>query len=193
MSEPQTLQEMHALRNGARDRMWQAGLALEDRKKREAELQDRIAHLEADLAAADEENRDLAGQLAAAKAMNAVPVPNKVDPFIALLSDITGFSRAHIKSDRREVAVVKARCIVYWLAKHFTRESLPSIGRRIGGKDHTTVLHGVRKVERVVARLNLRPTVEDPEQWAELLWGTKWPKHNESFVSPPSLTREGTR
>jgi chromosomal replication initiator protein len=34
-----------------------------------------------------------------------------------------------------------------WLAKQITTRSLPDIGRRFGGRDHTTVLHAVRRIE----------------------------------------------
>ena len=33
-----------------------------------------------------------------------------------------------------------------WLAKQLTTRSLPDIGRRFGGRDHTTVMHGVRRI-----------------------------------------------
>ena len=37
-----------------------------------------------------------------------------------------------------------------YLAKKLTSRSLPEIGRRFGGRDHTTVLHAVRKIEHLV-------------------------------------------
>ena len=37
-----------------------------------------------------------------------------------------------------------------YLAKTMTLRSLPEIGRRFGGRDHTTVLHAVRKIEHLV-------------------------------------------
>jgi chromosomal replication initiator protein len=43
--------------------------------------------------------------------------------------------------------VVKPRQIAMYLAKVLTPRSLPEIGRRFGGRDHTTVLHAVRKIE----------------------------------------------
>jgi chromosomal replication initiator protein len=42
-----------------------------------------------------------------------------------------------------------------WLAKQITTRSLPDIGRRFGGRDHTTVLHAVRRIEQLKA--------EDPQ------------------------------
>jgi chromosomal replication initiator protein len=38
-----------------------------------------------------------------------------------------------------------------WLCKQLTTRSLPDIGRRFGGRDHTTVLHAVRKIEELKA------------------------------------------
>lgn len=59
-------------------------------------------------------------------------------------------SRADILSDRRTAAVVKPRQIAMYLAKSLTLRSLPEIGRRFGGRDHTTVLHAVRKIEKAI-------------------------------------------
>ena len=36
-----------------------------------------------------------------------------------------------------------------YLAKHMTTRSLPDIGRRFGNRDHTTVMHGVRRIEEL--------------------------------------------
>ena len=36
-----------------------------------------------------------------------------------------------------------------WLCKQMTSRSLPEIGRRFGGRDHTTVMHGVKRVEEL--------------------------------------------
>jgi chromosomal replication initiator protein len=59
-------------------------------------------------------------------------------------------SRADILSERRTAAVVKPRQIAMYLSKSLTLRSLPEIGRRFGGRDHTTVLHAVRKIERAI-------------------------------------------
>jgi chromosomal replication initiator protein len=50
-------------------------------------------------------------------------------------------------SSRRTANVVRPRQIAMYLAKTLTLRSLPEIGRRFGGRDHTTVLHAVRKIE----------------------------------------------
>ncbi|MFV2092005.1 MAG: helix-turn-helix domain-containing protein, partial [Hyphomicrobiales bacterium] len=46
--------------------------------------------------------------------------------------------------------VVYPRQVGMYLAKTLTSRSLPEIGRKFGGRDHTTVLHAVRKIERLL-------------------------------------------
>jgi DnaA-like protein len=55
-------------------------------------------------------------------------------------------------SARRAAAIVRPRQIAMFLAKDLTPHSLPVIGRKFGGRDHTTVLHAVRKIEALRAR-----------------------------------------
>jgi hypothetical protein len=58
-----------------------------------------------------------------------------------------------IISDRRTAIVVKPRQVAMYLCREMTPRSLPAIGRAVGGKDHTTVLYGHRKI-RTLARLD---------------------------------------
>jgi chromosomal replication initiator protein len=55
-----------------------------------------------------------------------------------------------IDSIRRTKDVVWPRQVGMYLAKTMTRNSLPEIGRRFGGRDHTTVMHAVRKIDELV-------------------------------------------
>ena len=57
------------------------------------------------------------------------------------LSDIIGPKRLRSYARPRQVAM--------YLCKHLTSRSLPEIGRRFGGRDHTTVMHGVRRIEEL--------------------------------------------
>ena len=50
-------------------------------------------------------------------------------------------------SRRRTADIIKPRQVAMYLAKTLTLRSLPDIGRRFGGRDHTTALHAVRKIE----------------------------------------------
>jgi len=54
--------------------------------------------------------------------------------------------RKDFLSQRRTADVVYPRQIAMFLCKEFTKRSLPEIGRKFGGRDHTTVLHSVRVV-----------------------------------------------
>jgi chromosomal replication initiator protein len=64
-------------------------------------------------------------------------------------------SRSDLLSSRRTANVVRPRQIAMYLAKTLTLRSLPEIGRRFGGRDHTTVLHAVRKIENLVGNDNV--------------------------------------
>ncbi len=60
-------------------------------------------------------------------------------------------SKQDLLSARRTRAIVRPRQIAMYLAKTMTPRSFPEIGKRFGGRDHTTVLHAVRKVEELAA------------------------------------------
>jgi chromosomal replication initiator protein len=57
--------------------------------------------------------------------------------------------QADLLSERRTRSVARPRQTAMWLCKHLTTRSLPDIGRRFGGRDHTTVLHAVRRIEEL--------------------------------------------
>jgi len=59
-------------------------------------------------------------------------------------------SKADLLSSRRTRTIVRPRQVAMYLAKVLTPRSLPEIGRRFGGRDHTTVLHAVRKIEDLI-------------------------------------------
>ncbi len=50
---------------------------------------------------------------------------------------------------KRVRSYARPRQIAMWLCKQMTSRSLPEIGRRFGGRDHTTVMHGVKRVEEL--------------------------------------------
>jgi chromosomal replication initiator protein len=57
---------------------------------------------------------------------------------------------ADMHSARRARNVARPRQVAMYLAKQLTARSLPEIGRKFGGRDHTTVMHAVRKVEELI-------------------------------------------
>ena len=89
------------------------------------------------------------------------PKKVKIEDIQKLVATHFNVSRADILSSRRSASVVKPRQIAMYLSKVLTLRSLPEIGRRFGGRDHTTVLHAVRKIESAVqADTGLRDDVE---------------------------------
>ena len=74
----------------------------------------------------------------------------RVEDILRIVAKHYGVSRADLLSSRRTANVVRPRQIAMYLAKTLTLRSLPEIGRRFGGRDHTTVLHAVRKIEGLV-------------------------------------------
>ncbi len=72
----------------------------------------------------------------------------KIEDILRIVSRHYGVSKADLLSPRRQRSIVWPRQIGMYLAKQLTSRSLPEIGRRFNGRDHTTVLHAVRKIER---------------------------------------------
>ena len=80
----------------------------------------------------------------------AEPKRVKIEDIQRVVAKHYNVSRADILSSRRTAVVVRPRQIAMYLAKAMTLRSLPEIGRRFGGRDHTTVLHAVRKIEGLI-------------------------------------------
>ena len=86
----------------------------------------------------------------------------KIEDILKIVSRHFGISRGDILSQRRHRSVVWPRQIGMYLAKQLTARSLPEIGRRFGGRDHTTVLHAIRKIEgQIVGNPRLRDEIDD--------------------------------
>ncbi|MFT3989107.1 chromosomal replication initiator protein DnaA [Aestuariivirga sp.] len=71
----------------------------------------------------------------------------KIDDILKIVGRHFNVARTDLLSPRRARTVVVPRQIGMYLAKKMTARSLPEIGRRFGGRDHSTVLHAVRKIE----------------------------------------------
>ncbi|HTK36291.1 MAG TPA: chromosomal replication initiator protein DnaA [Caulobacteraceae bacterium] len=74
-----------------------------------------------------------------------------VDDIQKATAEHFGMKQADLLSERRTRAVARPRQAAMYLAKQMTTRSLPDIGRRFGGRDHTTVLHAVRRIEELKA------------------------------------------
>lgn len=75
-----------------------------------------------------------------------------VDEIQKTVAEHFTLKQADLLSERRTRSVARPRQIAMWLCKQHTTRSYPDIGRRFGGRDHTTVLHGVRKIEELIAQ-----------------------------------------
>ncbi|MDC7692923.1 MULTISPECIES: chromosomal replication initiator protein DnaA [Asticcacaulis] len=73
-----------------------------------------------------------------------------VDEIQKLTADHFALKQADLLSERRTRSVARPRQVAMWLCKQHTTRSYPDIGRRFGGRDHTTVLHAVKKVEELL-------------------------------------------
>lgn len=72
-----------------------------------------------------------------------------VEEIMRQVADHYHLRMSDMLSPRRARAVARPRQVAMFLSKMLTSKSLPEIGRRFGGRDHTTVIHAVKKVEEL--------------------------------------------
>lgn len=72
-----------------------------------------------------------------------------IDEIIRKTAEHYNIRMADFLSPRRARSIVRPRQIAMYLAKQLTTKSLPEIGRNFGGRDHTTVLHAIRRIEEL--------------------------------------------
>ncbi|MSU90478.1 chromosomal replication initiator protein DnaA [Rhodobacteraceae bacterium 2CG4] len=72
-----------------------------------------------------------------------------VEEIIRRVADHYNVRMADLLGPRRARAVSRPRQVAMFLSKQLTTKSLPEIGRRFGGRDHTTVIHAVKKIEEL--------------------------------------------
>jgi chromosomal replication initiator protein len=73
-----------------------------------------------------------------------------IDLILSIVAESTGISVTEITGDKRSRSVVESRHLTMYLARELTDLSLPKIGDRIGNRDHTTVLHAVDKIAKLM-------------------------------------------
>jgi chromosomal replication initiator protein len=88
-----------------------------------------------------------------------------IDQIQKAVSDHFELKPLDLVSARRARAVARPRQIAMYLAKRLTTRSLPEIGRKFGGRDHSTVIHAVRRIEE------LRDTDRDVDGAVRVLLG----------------------
>lgn len=74
----------------------------------------------------------------------------KVSDIVAEAVAYYKIERAELISRRREHRIAHVRHVIMYLARELTPYSYPHIGRVLGGRDHTTILHGVRKIQGIL-------------------------------------------
>ncbi len=75
-----------------------------------------------------------------------------IDDIQKKVADYFGLKMGDMLSARRAVEVARPRQVAMYLAKKLTPRSLPEIGRRFGGRDHTTVMHAVKRIDELRAK-----------------------------------------
>jgi hypothetical protein len=65
------------------------------------------------------------------------------------VAEFYGVTVDDMLAERRTANLMRPRQVAYYFSKTMTLRSLPDIGRRFNGRDHTTILHGVKKIERL--------------------------------------------
>lgn len=81
---------------------------------------------------------------------SGVPVTPRMSTIIRAVSGYYGVPVLDIKSARRTADVMRPRLVCYYLGRHLTALSLPQVGMHLGGRDHTSILSGVRKIMRLL-------------------------------------------
>jgi chromosomal replication initiator protein len=74
--------------------------------------------------------------------------PASIDQIQQRTSTVLGLPRSDLTSPRRNRRLVYARQVAMYLCRELTDHSLPAIAQQFGGRDHTTVLHAHRKIQR---------------------------------------------
>jgi hypothetical protein len=73
-----------------------------------------------------------------------------IGTIIRVVASIAAVTTVDIRSDRRDKHLALARHIAMWIARREALMSYPSIGQAIGRRDHTTVIHGVQRIDRLM-------------------------------------------
>ncbi|GFE64431.1 chromosomal replication initiator protein DnaA [Litoreibacter roseus] len=75
-----------------------------------------------------------------------------VDEIMRKTCDYYNVRMSDLISPKRSRNIARPRQMAMYLAKHLTQRSYPEIGKRFGNRDHTTVIHAVRKIEELKAQ-----------------------------------------
>ena len=80
-------------------------------------------------------------------ALNRIPV--SIESIQKMVADFFKLKVADMYSKRRPAHIARARQVAMYLSKELTQKSFPEIGEAFGGRDHTTVIHAVRRITEI--------------------------------------------
>ncbi|MCY3578938.1 MAG: chromosomal replication initiator protein DnaA [bacterium] len=93
-------------------------------------------------------------ELARSELRDLIPSPANVPPTGQEVLEVTaitfGYSPVDLQGRRRTQPLATHRQIAMYMCRELTRLSLPKIGKLFGGRDHTTILHGIKRIERLI-------------------------------------------
>jgi hypothetical protein len=105
-----------------------------------------------------------------------------INDIIASVIGISGVRKSEFFSPRRYAPLAFARQVSMALSKYLTAQSLPAIGRKHGGRDHTTALHAYRKLEPLILAVAAQlPAGSSLEDWVRLTFKLS---ETTTFVNP---------
>ena len=78
--------------------------------------------------------------------------PPTIEEILHTVSSYTGIKALDMKGTRRTQDIVRARHMAWWLCRELTERSYPQIAQKFGGRDHTTVIAGKRRIDKLRER-----------------------------------------
>lgn len=102
---------------------------------------------------------------------------NTLSKIMQAVVSVSGVSRIDLISERRTLRIIRPRHTYFYLARTRSPYGLPTIGRKAGGRDHTTILSALRRVQRVLDANGLTvPEHLSHEDAARLILNADWGK-----------------
>jgi len=116
--------------------------------------------------------------LASAKSTMNLAIRDYPCPTLDMIQDVVadhyGLTALDLVSDRRGRSEARPRMLVMWLAKHCTPHSLPAIGKMFGGRDHSTVMHAIKRIDHLMqGDDDLATTAQTMRAYFQEAWTTR--------------------
>lgn len=73
---------------------------------------------------------------------------SRIDPIIKMVCSSLEISETELRSRTRKRRICEARFIIGWLSRKYTRLTMETIGKELGYKDHTTIVYGIRSINK---------------------------------------------